>query len=68
MCLPVLFLTAQGIRIAFRRALWPCTGPGEHGESSLDHSRKVADTQNWIRFQIKTSKCISAGTRYLCLD
>lgn len=68
MCLPGLFLTAQGIGIDFGRALWPCTSPGEHGESGLDHSCKVTDTQNWISFQIKVSKCISAGTRCLYLD
>ena len=55
MCFPGLCLPAQGIGIAFRRALWPYTGPGEHGESSLDHSCGT-DTQNWISFQIKASK------------
>ena len=68
MYLPGLFLTAQGVGIAFRKALRPCAGHSEHGESSLDHSCKVTDTQNWISFQIKASKCVSAATRCLCLD
>lgn len=37
-------------------------------ERSPDHSCKVTDIRNWIGFQMKASKCISAGTRCLLID